>query len=350
MAHIGLFHTLTVIEIQERGLYLDDQEGGKLLLPRRQMPEGVAVGDEIKVFVYLDSEDRPIATTLRPKAALHQAALMDVADVTKVGAFMKWGLPKDLFVPFGEQENRMEPGKAYVVYVTTDNTGRLIGSSKLNRHIKDDLKSSWPGAEAPLSQGDKVKLLITGRTDIGYKAVVNDTWWGVLHESQIHKAIRPGQRMDGYVRRIREEDQRIDLSLEPLGHTRADPVAKQILKKLEDSAGFLSMSDRSPADLIEMHFGISKRAFKMAIGKLFKERKIVILDDGICLPDHPAASDGKDRVGSAEGKKLRAGSAQPKGQRPAKPEPQTEPEKPATKKVRYRNPKNQKSPTLKLKK
>ena len=110
------------------------------------------------------------------------------------------------------------------------------------------------------------------------------------------------------------------------------------------------MSDRSPADLIEMHFGISKRAFKMAIGKLFKERKIVILDDGICLPDHPAASDGKDRVGSAEGKKLRAGSAQPKGQRPAKPEPQTEPEKPATKKVRYRNPKNQKSPTLKLKK
>ncbi|HBS41897.1 MAG TPA: GntR family transcriptional regulator [Oceanospirillales bacterium] len=354
MAEIGRFHTLTVTDIQDRGLYLDDQEGGKLLLPRRQMPEDAAIGDELKVFVYLDSEDRLIATTRRPRAALHQAALMEVADVTSHGAFLNWGLAKDLFVPFAEQEKKMEPGKSYVVYVTLDNTGRLIGSSKLGRYIKDEVTSVWNSGEAPLSQGDKVKLLIASRPDIGYKAIVNDTWWGVLHESQIYKAVRVGQRMEGYVRRIREEDQRLDLSLEPLGHTRADPVAKQILSKLEASSGFLSMGDHSPADLIELHFGISKRAFKMAIGKLFKERKIVITGDGICLPDHPAAAAGKARANSAEGQKQRARTAQPKGSKPVRTAAPARDEstaaKPATKKTRYRNPKTQKHSTLSLKK
>lgn len=290
MADIGLFHTLTVSDVQTQGLYLNDGDGGRILLPKRYVPDGTNVGDEIKVFVYLDSDDRPIATTQRPRVTLNQAAYLQVLDVNTTGAFLDWGLPKDLLVPFAEQNQRMEAGKSYVVYVTLDNTGRLIGSNKLNRFIKDEAVANWPGAPEPFAQGDKVKLLIAQRTDIGYKAIVNDEYWGVLHESQIHTAIRVGQRMDGYVRRIREEDSRIDLSLEPLGHTRADPVAKKILAKLQDSGGSLGLGDHSPADLIELHFGVSKRAFKMAMGKLFKQREIVIIPEGICLPDHPAAA------------------------------------------------------------
>lgn len=290
MADIGLFHTLTVSDVQTQGLYLNDGDGGRILLPKRYVPDGVNVGDEIKVFVYLDSDDRPIATTQRPRVTLHQAAHLQAIDVNTTGAFLDWGLPKDLFVPFAEQNQRMEAGKSYVVYVTLDNTGRLIGSNKLNRFIKDEATANWPGEPAPFEQGDKVKLLVAQRTDIGYKAIVNDEFWGVLHESQIHTAIRVGQRFEGYVRRVREEDHRLDLSLEPLGHTRADPVAKKILTKLEESGGSLGLGDHSPADLIELHFGVSKRAFKMAMGKLFKQRQIVIIPEGICLPDHPAAA------------------------------------------------------------
>lgn len=290
MADIGLFHTLTVSDVQNQGLYLNDGDGGRILLPKRYVPDGTNVGDKIKVFVYLDSDDRPIATTQRPRVTLHQAAHLQAIDVNTTGAFMDWGLPKDLFVPFAEQNQRMEPGKSYVVYVTLDNTGRLIGSNKLNRFIKDEAKANWPGEPAPFEQGHKVKLLVAQRTDIGYKAIVNDEFWGVLHESQIHTAIRVGQRFEGYVRRVREEDHRLDLSLEPLGHTRADPVAKKILAKLQDSGGSLGIGDHSPADLIELHFGVSKRAFKMAMGKLFKQRQIVIIPEGICLPDHPSAA------------------------------------------------------------
>jgi predicted RNA-binding protein (virulence factor B family) len=292
MADIGLFHTLTVSDVQNQGLYLNDGEGGRILLPKRYVPDNTNVGDEIKVFVYLDSDDRPIATTQRPRVTLHQAANLQVVDVNTTGAFLDWGLPKDLFVPFAEQNQRMEPGNNYVVYVTLDNTGRLIGSNKLNRFIQDEAKAIWPGEPAPFEQGDKVKMLIAQRTDIGYKAIVNDKYWGVLHESQIHTAIRVGQRFEGYVRRVREEDHRLDLSLEPLGHTRADPVAKKILAKLHESGGSLGLGDHSPADLIELHFGVSKRAFKMAMGKLFKQREIVIIPEGICLPDHPAAASG----------------------------------------------------------
>ncbi|MDF1763409.1 MAG: S1-like domain-containing RNA-binding protein [Oleibacter sp.] len=282
MAEIGLFHTLTVIDQLPQGMYLDDLEGGRLLLPKRYVPEGTKPGDDIDVFVYLDSDDRPIATTLKPKVILHQAAKLTVKDVNTTGAFLDWGLPKDLFVPFAEQNQRMEVGNDYVVYVTIDNTGRLMASAKLNRFIKDEARANWPGEPDPFTQGDQVQILIAQRTDLGYKAIIDNLYWGLIHESQIHKAIRVGQKLEGYIRQIRE-DRRIDLSLEPLGHGRVDPLALRIINKLTDAGGQLGVGDHTPADLIEIQFGASKRAFKMAIGKLYKEKKIVIEDNGIRL-------------------------------------------------------------------
>lgn len=342
MAEPGRYHTLTVLDEQPHGLYLDDAEGGKILLPRKQIPENTAIGDSLKVFVYLDSDDRPIATTLRPKAQLHQVAWLQVVDVNNVGAFLEWGLAKDLFVPFSEQKQKMETGKSYAVYLYLDNTGRIVASSRLNRFIKDEVKANWPGAPLPLNTGDAVKLLISQRTDLGYKAVVNNEYWGVLYNDDIRKAIRVGQRVDGYIKRIRP-DHRLDLMLEPAGHGKADPLAKQILKKLEEGNGSLGLGDHSPAELIELHFGVSKRTFKMAIGKLFKEHRIVIEEHGIRLltdADKAASRPARPAPRKASGKPE-------KNEKAEKAAP--EKVKKSTKKV-LRNPKLKTGKTLSLKK
>lgn len=282
MAELGRYNTLKVQELAPHGAYLDDEEGGQILLPTRQVPEGAEIGDEIKVFVYLDSEDRWIATCQRPRVQLHQVASLEVIDVNRTGAFLDWGLAKDLFVPFAEQKQRMEQGNSYLVYVLQDNTGRLIGSTRLNRYINDEAKSNWPGAPDPYCVGDKVRMIISHRTELGYKAVVDDEFWGVIHHDDIRKAIRPGNKFDGYIKRVRD-DHRLDISLEPIGHAKIGPLATRILKKLQEGDGTLGLSDKSPADLIELHLGVSKRVFKMAIGQLFKERKIVIESDHIRL-------------------------------------------------------------------
>ncbi|WP_320819563.1 S1 RNA-binding domain-containing protein [Thalassolituus sp.] len=373
MAELGRYNTLTVIDELPQGIYLDDNEDGRLLLPRRQIPEGTKKGDSLNVFVYLDSDDRPIATLQRPRVQLHQAAALDVKEVNRTGAFLDWGLAKDLFVPFGEMNQRMEEGKTYVVYVYLDNTNRLIATAKLNRFIKDEAKATWPGAADPFEQGDKVNLLIAQRTDLGYKAVVNNEYWGLIHESQIRTAIRVGQRMDGYVRRVREEDHRLDISLEPLGHVRIDPVADKIMKKLKDGNGSLGLNDKSPADLIELHFGVSKRAFKMAIGKLYKERQIVIEDEGIRLATaeekvrsdlKPAPkTDSKKPAANERSEKQTFSDKKPHPVRSDKPTSEYKPkdtkkseaektknEKPKTKKTVYKNPKAPGGKTLSLKK
>ncbi|MEE3191005.1 MAG: S1-like domain-containing RNA-binding protein [Pseudomonadota bacterium] len=355
----GLFHTLTVADTQPQGLYLSDDSGERVLLPNRFVPEGIETGSTLEVFIYLDSDDRLIATTQRPRVQLNQAASLMVKDVNRTGAFLDWGLPKDLFVPFAEQKQRMEAGQSYVVYVTSDNTGRLIGTTRLNRFIKDEASANWPGAADPYQMGDKVKLLIAQRTDIGYKAIVDNTYWGVLHNSQIHKAIRVGQKTEGFIRQVRE-DQRLDLSLEPIGHQRADSLSKRILQKLKDSGGTLGLNDYSPAELIEMHFGVSKRAFKMAVGKLYKEREIIIEENGIRL----ASEEERKKAIKHAGGKPDAKKNKPKGQKAnnRKPEKHTaRKELPngskddssssaPRKKTVYRNPKNTSGNTLRLKK
>lgn len=344
MAEPGRYHTLTVLEEQPHGLYLDNNEGGKILLPRKQIPDNTAIGDALKVFVYLDSDDRPIATTLRPKAQLHQVAWLNVVDVNKTGAFLDWGLAKDLFVPFSEQKQRLEPGKSCAVYVYLDNSGRIVASTRLNRFIKDEVTSIWPGEPLPLNNGDAVKLLITQRTELGYKAVVNNEYWGILYNDDIRTAVRVGQKLDGFIKRVRD-DKRLDLMLEPAGHERADPLARRILKKLEENRGFLPMGDHSPADLIELHFAVSKRTFKMAIGKLFKERLIMIEESGIRLAgEHESAEVVRPR-------KTVTVSAPVTSEKPAKP---TTPAKSVNKadssKKVLRNPKHKSEKTLGLKK
>ncbi|WP_221794914.1 CvfB family protein [Oceanobacter mangrovi] len=315
MLQAGTYAQMTVEEFLPQGAYLLDQDNDRVLLPNRQIPEGTQVGDSLKVFIYLDSEDRYIATLQRPRIQLHQIACLTVADVNRTGAFLDWGLPKDLFVPFAEQQQRMEVGKSYVVYLTEDNTGRLIATSKLNRYIKDKAVSTgaWQEEGEPLlKNGEAVKLLIAQRTDLGYKAVVNNLWWGVLHNDDIRTAIKIGMKLDGFVKRVRD-DGKLDLTLEAVGFKRTQDLSGRILKKLQSGPGIMAVSDNSPSDLIEMHFGCSKRAFKQAIGRLYKERKIIIETDSIRLAseqeqaearktkdDHSARKPGFRK--SAEGK------------------------------------------------
>lgn len=330
MSQAGQFHTLTVIDQQPQGLYLDDGQGNRILLPNRQIPEGTGVGDSLKVFLYFDSEDRLIATCQRPRIQLHQVAFLTVADVNNTGAFLDWGLPKDLFVPFAEQLQRMEEGKSYPVYLREDNTGRLIGTSRLSRHIKDDILNLQPGTDtnqsiwkkksepapahdlddAPFNNGDAVKLLVIQRTDLGYKAIVNQQWFGLIHNDDIRTAIRPGMKIDAYIKRVRD-DGRLDLSLERPGHHKADPIAQRIMKKLESNNGTLGLSDRSPADLIELHFGVSKRVFKMAIGQLYKERKIRIEPDAIYLMTESERVDAMKHARAKRRASNRAATSQP---------------------------------------
>jgi len=340
----GKYYTLTLTGLLPQGAYLEDEDGSRVLLPRKQIPADTAVGDVLSVFVYLDSEDRLIATTQRPRGQLGEVVWLEAVDVNRTGAFLDWGLAKDLFVPFGEQKQRMEAGQHYAVYITLDNTGRLIGSSRLNRFIKDEVKSAWSETDAAYETGTTVKLLIAQRTDLGYKAVVDNRYWGVLYNEDIRKPIRVGQRMQGYVKRLRE-DHRLDLMLEPAGHGKADPLAKRIMKKLEEGNGTLGLNDYSPADLIELHFAVSKRTFKMAIGKLFKERKIVIEENGIRLateedqktPRQPKAVADKTTAKTAD--KAKDGNTEKKN----------DDKKSAGKKV-YRNPKKKTGKTLGLKK
>ncbi|MGB1092988.1 MAG: CvfB family protein, partial [Oceanobacter sp.] len=283
----GCYYRLTCTDRHAHGVYLEDEEQDRVLLPTREVPDDCVIGDQVRVFVYFDSEDRLIATTKQPKIQLNQVAMLEVADVNNTGAFLEWGLPKDLFVPFAEQTRRMEEGKKYLVYLCQDNTGRLIGTTRLNRHIEDQV----PDALSPnYANGKEVKLYFAQQTDLGFKAVVDHKYWGLLHSNDIRTAVRPGQNFKGYVKRLRE-DGRIDLSLEPVGHQKTQALAPKILAKLQRSNGYLAVSDKSPADLIELHFACSKRAYKAAIGRLFAEQKIIIEADGIRL----ASEQGSDQ-------------------------------------------------------
>lgn len=271
----GHYYTLPVVSFEDFGLYLEAGMLGKVLLPKRYMPENVALGDELEVFLYLDSEDRPIATTLRAKTQVGEVSRLTVAQINDAGAFLEWGLPKDLLLPYSEQKRALGEGDTCIVYTYRDqHTHRIVATTRLNRFIKDESEE--------LAQNDKVHLMVTAHTDLGYKVVVNHKFWGLIHNSDVHQAIRPGQKMTGYVKQVRD-DMRLDISLQQAGYGRVETLSDKILKKLTEQNGFLALSDKSPADLIEMHFGVSKRSYKMAIGKLYKARQITIAVDGIHL-------------------------------------------------------------------
>lgn len=275
MVAIGKRNKLEVVKLVDFGVYLDGDQYDDILLPKRYVPKDTELGDVLDVFIYLDSEDKLIATTLTPKVMLNELARLKVVSVTSAGAFLDWGLPKDLFVPFSEQQQTMEEGRSYMVYVFMDEeTERLAGSSKLNRYI-------GKGAHS-LQRGDKVELVVTQRTDLGYVAAIDYTQWGVLFHSELFRPLRIGQKISGYIKRVRD-DGKIDLSLQKIGYDKVDDLSKKIINVLRAEGGFLPLSDKSPASAIYEKFGVSKNAFKMTIGTLYKQRKIVIKREGISL-------------------------------------------------------------------
>ncbi|MBC8211905.1 MAG: GntR family transcriptional regulator [Gammaproteobacteria bacterium] len=275
MIEIGHSYELKVIKKVDFGVYLDAAELGEILLPNRHLPEHVALGDSIQVFLYLDSEDRPVATTQSPKAKVGEFAYLKVVDSTEIGAFLDWGLDKDLLVPFAEQHRPMEVEHSYIVYLYIDKRdGRITASSKIDKFL-DDLR---PHQFRPQQ---KVDLLIANTTDLGFKAIINNSHWGVLYQDEVFQRLSFGQSKKGFIKSIRA-DGKIDLSLQGGQETR-DKYAKIILIYLQKQNGFAPVHDKSDPQLISRLFGMSKGAFKKAIGGLYKQRIISIEKDGIRL-------------------------------------------------------------------
>jgi len=262
MPLIGRFNTLRVSKIVDFGVYVDAENFGQVLLPKRYVPDNAELGTDVNVFLYFDSESRLIATTLKPKVQVGECAYLKVAQINRVGAFMNWGLPKDLLVPYGQQPKTMEAEKSYVVYVYQDPYSELITASG---KLRDFLRETNDNFE--LSQ--KVNLLICARTDLGYKAVINNTHMGMLFDSQLLQPVRIGQRLDGYIKTIRE-DGKIDLSVQLEGQASRDDLSTKIMRHIQENGGTSAVNDKSTPDDIYRLFQVSKGNFKKAVGGLLK--------------------------------------------------------------------------------
>ena len=274
---LGEINHLKVIKAVDFGVYLDGgEQAGEILLPTRYVPEKCQPGDELDVFLYLDQEERLIATTLMPKAKVGDFAYLRVAWINQFGAFLDWGLMKDLFVPFREQKMRMQQDKSYIVYVHIDEESyRIVGSAKIDKYIKQPEPNTY-------KTGDEVNLLITQKTDLGFKAIVDNQFMRLLYDNEIFRPLHTGDRLIGFIKQIRP-DGKIDLILQK-GNC-ANKVAdfsEQLLKYLEDNNGHTDLNDKSDSQLIYKTFGVSKKVFKKGIGDLYKKRMIT-LDNGITL-------------------------------------------------------------------
>ena len=277
MIQIGTDNTLKILRDTKVGLFLGTGvEGEELLLPNKYVPKQFEIGDEITVFVYLDHEERPVATTLEPYIYLNEFALLRVNYINEFGAFMDWGLEKDLFVPFKEQARPMEKGKRYLVYMSMDvKTNRLVGSSKTNQFLKND--------DIKVAQGDEVDLIVSHITEAGINVIVNETYKGLVYKDEVYDdAIRTGDRMIGYIKLVRP-DNKIDVTLQKAGYENVEPNAEKILDELRASRGFLRLNDNSHPEDIKTVLKMSKKTFKKAIGALYKEKLIEIREDGIYL-------------------------------------------------------------------
>lgn len=275
MIEIGKYQTLKAARRIAHGMALVDEEGDDVLLPKKYVPESLAPGDAIEVFVYTDSEDWPVATTQRPKATLGQFACLQVKEVASFGAFLDWGLDKDLLAPFAEQARKMERGKSYLVYLLLDEqTDRLIASSKLAKFLETE--------NIKLAEGEEVDLLIGPATDLGFNAIINHRYRGLLYKSELFRPLQPGDQCKGYVKTIRP-DKKIDLTLQKPGYAHVEPNARKILQVLEKNNGFLGLHDKSDPAEIAARLQMSKKTFKKAIGALYKQRLIRIEADGVYL-------------------------------------------------------------------
>ncbi|MCU4177199.1 CvfB family protein [Carboxylicivirga sp. N1Y90] len=273
---IGRYNKLRVVKEVDFGLYLDGgEEYGEILLPTRYVPVNISVDDELEVFIYLDSEDRVIATTEQPNACVDEFAFMEVKSVNKIGAFLDWGLMKDLLVPFSEQDEKMIEGQSYAVYVYVDDASkRIVATSKLYTVLNNILPE--------YEKGQEVDLFVYDKADIGYKVVVNNLHTGMLYHNQIFQPIKLGDRFKGYVQNVREDD-KVDVSLRRTGVEGIEGHAAEVLEILKAKGGSMDVSDKSAAEYIYKVFSMSKKSFKRAIGTLYKQRIITIEDDGIRL-------------------------------------------------------------------
>jgi len=257
MATIGQYNTLPVVAVMANGAYLDARELGEILLPNRYLPENCQIDDQIKVFIYADSADRLIATTETPLTQVDQFASLKVVQVNKMGAFLDWGLPKDLLVPYNQQHSAMEVGKYYLVRVyLDDSTERLVASSKIDRFI-----DIWP---AEYQKWDKVELIIGGKTDLGFKAIINNQHWGLLFDNEIFQPLRIGKKVTGYIKNIRS-DGRIDLSLSRPGEGKVNDFSDKLLAHIAEHGGFSPLHDKSSPELIKKTLGVSKKTFKSTV-------------------------------------------------------------------------------------
>jgi hypothetical protein len=275
MPRIGKINTLTIQETSPHGLYLDGETLGSILLPNRYVPAGSKPGETLEVFIHLDSEDRLVATTEKPAAQVGEFALLKVAAITNIGAFLDWGLSRDLFVPFREQRQKMEEGRNYLVYVYLDDeTKRIAASAKIEKFLDN--------VSPPYKPGDKVDLTIIGPTDIGYKAIINNTHTGLIYKNETETPFKTGERMPGYIKRIRG-DEKIDLATQPLGLDAIKDISEQLLARLRENQGFLPLTDHSSPEEIKLLLGVSKKAFKKATGTLYKQGKIRLEKEGLRL-------------------------------------------------------------------
>ena len=267
MLNIGKINKLKVVKKQGADIYLDSGASGKVLLADRKLPENCQLGDTLDVFVYVDSEGHLAATTKMPLAQVDDIAWLKVVSLNYVGAFLDWGLPKDLLVPFSEQHHEMEVGRSYLVKVFLDDLNRIAATTKIDRFISDE--------SIDFEAGQKVQLIIAEQTELGFKAIVNNTHWGLLYQNELFQTLRKGQKLDGYIKKVRD-DQKIDLSLHHPGYGKVVSLTDTILIKLKENDGVLMLSDKSPPEAIYSAFGVSKKVFKQAIGALYKKKLITI--------------------------------------------------------------------------
>jgi predicted RNA-binding protein (virulence factor B family) len=275
MAEIGKINTMRINRAVDFGVYLDGGEEGEILMPKKYIPEGKQIGDEVEAFVYMDSEDRPVATTEKPLVQVGQFGALKVLEVNELGAFADWGVLKDLLIPYAEQRENLEEGQSVVVYVYLDKVSRrIVGSAKVEKFLDT--------YALDVEEGDEVDLMIFGKTPLGYKAIVNGLHTGVLYKNEVFKPLRIGDQMKGFIKKIRE-DEKIDLSLSKASFEQSKDLTSIIIAKLKENGGFLRVTDKSNPDVIYQLFGESKKTFKKAVGHLYKQRLIEIEEEGIRL-------------------------------------------------------------------
>lgn len=277
MIQVGRYNDLKILRDTSVGLYLGDEEGEEdVLLPNKYCPADFEIGEILHVFVYRDYDERKVATTLEPYILMHEFSMLEVKDVSDIGAFLDWGLEKELLVPFKEQKQRLEPGKWVIVYLDLDEqTDRLYATAKAESRIQNQ--------NLTVKEGDEVEIIIYQKTDLGYTVIVNNQHKGLIYKNEVFEKLNVGDKMDAFVKKIREEN-KLDISLQPIGYEKYnDANCQLIFDALQKNKGLVPITDKSSPEEIYKMFKISKKAYKKAVGQLYKERKITITEEGIKL-------------------------------------------------------------------